>query len=164
MIENQAFDHQLLGFWEVMSIIARGCSPYVLVPPNLVSEEQMLWERSTHKGGMCWMHGNVYCWGKNLVMKELIKGSITLHHISGHEYISQTGSQSSTTNHKLLWILFYWMSGLLFKQEARQIMIDDNLLEISVSCTMTSLFNFVMTLLHLNSNVAILTVGLCVMD
>ena len=48
-----SFDHQFLGFWKVMNIIARGCSPCLLVLPGLDAEEQTLWERSTHKGGMC---------------------------------------------------------------------------------------------------------------
>jgi len=44
-----SFDHQFIGFWKVMNIIARGCSPCLLVPQGLDSEEQTLWERSTHK-------------------------------------------------------------------------------------------------------------------
>ena len=44
-----SFDHQFLGFWKVMNIIASGCSPCLLVPPGLDSEKQTLWERRTHK-------------------------------------------------------------------------------------------------------------------
>jgi len=53
---NLHFDLQLLGSWVVMNIInsiARMDSPCVLVPPSLAPEEQMLWESSTCKGGMC---------------------------------------------------------------------------------------------------------------
>jgi len=59
------FDPQLLGFWVVMNIIngiARGGSPCVLTKLSKCG-------RGTPTKVMCWMHINVYYWGKNSGLK-----------------------------------------------------------------------------------------------
>ena len=70
------FDPQLLGFWVViisLMVLPEGallvCLSHQVWP---ASEEQMLQQTSTHESGKCWMHINVYCWGKNWVFKGLI--------------------------------------------------------------------------------------------